>query len=83
MGSKGHRFSDRLVAIRGSFGSTFDHALLGACAYLARRYEGEGRLKARRFAGAESPWVRIIIAIIGGLVVGPEKPDLSATRLAR
>jgi hypothetical protein len=44
------------------------YALLGACAYLARRYEAQ--LKARRFTGAESPWVRIIIAIIGGLVVG-------------
>jgi hypothetical protein len=44
------------------------YALLGGCAYLARRYEGQ--LKARQFTGAESPWVRIIIAIIGGLVVG-------------
>jgi hypothetical protein len=44
------------------------YAVLGACAYLARRYEGQ--MKARTFTGAEKPWVRIFIAGIGGVVVG-------------
>jgi hypothetical protein len=44
------------------------YALLGACAYLARRYEAQ--MKARTYTGAEKPWVRIFIAGIGGLVVG-------------
>src|SRR5580692_8095791 len=44
------------------------YALLGACAYSARRYEGQ--LKARTFTGAEKPWVRIMIACIDGVVVG-------------
>jgi hypothetical protein len=44
------------------------YALLGACVYLARRYEGQ--MKSSTFTGAEKPWVRIFIAGIGGLVVG-------------
>jgi hypothetical protein len=44
------------------------YALLGACAYLARRYERE--IEARTFTGTENPAVRLLIAGIAGLVVG-------------
>lgn len=44
------------------------YAVLGACAYLIRRFEKQ--IQTRTFTGAEKPMARFLIAGIGGLVVG-------------
>ena len=44
------------------------YALLGACAYLIRMFEGQ--IKARTFTGTDRPTAHFLIAGIGGLVVG-------------
>ena len=44
------------------------YALLGACAYLIRMFEGQ--IKARTFTGTDRPTAHLLIAGIGGLVVG-------------
>jgi hypothetical protein len=44
------------------------YALLGACAYLIRLFEGQ--IKARSFTGTDRPTAHFLIAGIGGLVVG-------------
>lgn len=44
------------------------YAILGACAYLLRMFEQQ--LKERRFTGRDKTNARMIVAAIGGLVVG-------------
>jgi hypothetical protein len=44
------------------------YAVLGACAYLARRFEKQ--IETRTFSGTGKPMARFVIAAIGGLVVG-------------
>jgi len=44
------------------------YALLGACAFLVHKFEDE--MKTRSFTGMDRPAARILIAGIGGLVVG-------------
>jgi hypothetical protein len=44
------------------------YALLGACAYLIRMFEGQ--VKARTFTGTDRPTAHFLIAGIGGFVVG-------------
>ncbi len=59
--------STRFGALTSCLLPTF-YALLGACAYLIRLFEGQ--IKARTFTGMQRPTTHFLAAAIGGFVVG-------------